>query len=102
MGLYESLKSSGRNTSSTVVMDAPGYFGGILIETDGTDDVVVNGYDYATTSASGTKLFPQITVAGADNYGGFFPPKPIRCDLGCYITVSGDGTEAFVAYTRKQ
>lgn len=99
MALYETLKSSDRQTSGTVVMDEKGYFGGIIIETDGSTNAVVNGYDDDSEATTGTQLFPEINVAAADFYGGFFPPKPIYCNVGCYITITGNNA-AFVAYYR--
>jgi len=94
MALSNVYTSSDRLTSTTNVTTNPGYFGGILIETDGSNDAVVNIYDSADTS--GTQLIPQITVTGSDHYGGVLFPKPIPFLTTLRVTISGTDA-AFVA-----
>ena len=95
MALSNVYISSDRLTQTANITINPGYLGGILIETDGTNDAVVNIYDSAYTS--GTQLIPQITVAGSDNYGGVLFQKPIPFLVTLRVTLSG-ANAAYVAY----
>lgn len=95
MALTQVYKSSDRLTQTTTITTNPGYFGGILIETNGSADAVVNIYD--STDTSGTQLIPQITVTGSDHYGGVIFAKPVPFLTALRVTLSGSSA-AFVAY----
>lgn len=99
MALFEALKPSGEKDADTAIMNAKGYFGGILIITDGTNDATVALWDNAS-AASGTEIAPAIKVAGGDNYGGFLLLRPIYCDNGIYANVSGTGAKYEVYYQK--
>lgn len=90
------LTSSGKITSSQAVTTQRCVFGGILIITDGTNDVTVTIYDHAS-AASGTAVW-ESTITGSDNYGGGILPHPIRCENGIYAALSGDGVETVIIY----
>jgi len=97
MALTQVYKSSDRQSDNTNITTNPGYFGGIIIETDGSTDVVVNIYD--STDTSGTQLIPQITVTGSDHYGGVIFPKPIPFVTALRVEASGTGNGYVVYYT---
>ena len=74
-------------------------FHGIVLKTDGSNNVTLNIYD--NTAASGTKLIPtDFVVPGSDYYFGYSPPKAIKCSNGVYISVSvaGGGSCAFQVF----
>lgn len=86
---------SGEKTSSVAISAIPCLFTGIEVITDGTNPATVILYDNATTN-SGTKLC-EITVVGAENYGGFTPP-PTKAHNGIYAAISGTGASCIVFY----
>lgn len=94
--MFTYYKSSGEKTSSGAIKASEGFLGGAIVLTDGTNDATVILYDN-DNAASGTKLF-EVTVAGADNYGGLVLPVPIRFDNGCYLSISGTGASCIVYY----
>ena len=89
--------NSGEKTASAVISAEGCVLAGVVVATDGTNDVTVTLYDHAT-EASGTKLLPTFTVKGADGIGGCCPPFPIRAVNGVYLELSGDGAKANVYY----
>lgn len=73
----------------------------ILIMTDGTNDAKVILYD---VSAAGdiavTNKISEITVVGADNYGGRAWPYPVRFSNGLYADVTGTGASYIIEWIR--
>ncbi len=80
---------------TTVIKAAPGQLHGVLIETDGTNDVYVQLFNHASNATN--PMTPNIHIAGADNYGGALG---IDCAfaLGCVIVLSGTNGVATVYY----
>jgi hypothetical protein len=77
--------SSGEKTASTVIKAGRCRLGGVLISTDGVNPAVVNLYNSAS-GATGKKLVPQLTVAGADNIGGAVVPN-VAANQGIYLEI---------------
>lgn len=88
--------SSGKKTSSATIKTGKGWWGGVLIQTDGTNDATITIYD--NTADSGTILY-QAIVPAANRYGGVGPlAAPIRFNTGCRLTVAGTGASGIVWY----
>lgn len=81
--------------ATTVVKASAGQLHGVLIETNGTNNVIVQFYNHASTATN--PMTPSIVVAGGDRYGG---AMNINCafSLGCVIVLSGTGGVATVYY----
>jgi len=92
----EGWLSSGEQAASVAIKTSAGRLHGILIETDGTDDVTAQLWD-DTDAAEGTSLTPAIKVAGGDNYGGVLGLN-VPFAVGCYLTLAGSGTENAIVY----
>jgi hypothetical protein len=78
-----------------MAITGPGAFGGIILLTDGTNNVTVNIYDNDKPLPDGNKLIPTNTVfTGTTRIWalGYDPPTPVS--LGVYVTISvaGGGT----------
>jgi len=86
-------------TGSLQVSTKRALFGGVVIETNGTNDAVVNVYNSASGGTT-PSVIPQITVTGSDNYGGVILPHPIICNEGLYVTISGTGAVMNVLYRK--
>ena len=82
--------SSGEKSADAVIRSSPGALCGVLINTDGTENITVKIYDHAT-AASGTVIYEQ-TVKGADITGGGLFSTPVNCDKGIYLDVTSSGT----------
>ena len=88
-------------TGDAAIKSSPGYFFGILVATDGTNDVTIQIYD--NTSGSGTKLLPDslvITTGSSDRWEqiSFNPPLPFS--TGLYVDVTTSGTVNYIVYYR--
>ncbi len=92
----EHFLSSGLKDADAAILAVPGKFGGVLIITDGTNPATVVVHDHAS-AASGTELFSGV-VAGASNFGSFFPSKSINARLGIFVNVTGTGAKYIVYY----
>lgn len=89
--------SSGEKTSSTAISAVPSFLTGVQIITDGTNNAKLILYDNAS-AASGTVLL-EMTIVGANNYGGRNWTFPIVCSNGIYAAVTGTGASYIVEYT---
>jgi hypothetical protein len=87
--------SSGLKSSSSVVINKPGYLIGSRFFTTGADDGSLICYDNAT-SASGTIVEKLTTITG-DNFGGSNNVIPVKFNSGLYCAVTGTGG-AFIIY----
>lgn len=92
------MKSSGQQTADGVVMASDGRFFGITITPDGSNNVTVTVYDSAS-AASGTKITPDIVVAGNGGTQEWSPPiEPVDCIEGIYVDITTDGTVKYNVY----
>lgn len=87
---------SGEENGNAVISAAAGQLHGILIETDGTNDVTAQLFD--DPDSADTPVTPAIVVAGGDNYGGVMGID-VAVSNGIYLTLSG-GTPVAVVYYR--
>jgi len=96
--------SSGSKTGSAVISAVACDFCGIIIALDGSSAVTLNVYDNAT-EASGDKLIPTLVIPTSATIRVFNLDliDGVRAMNGVYIdvSVSGQGSCAYVAYTRK-
>jgi len=91
--------SSGEKSAATQsIKTGAGVLHGIMIETDGAQDVTAQLSDDAD-GTSGTKLTTAIVVPATDRYGGVFGMN-VAFSTGCYLTLSGSGTEVAIVYYR--
>lgn len=94
--LLGGYKSGGLKTSSELIKTGPGYFGGILILTDGTNAAIVTVYDNKNELSG--KMLWKTKVPGSDEYGCGLFPKPIIFSNGCNVELSGTGASYIVYY----
>lgn len=86
----EFRKLSAEVTGTGTVVTGKTVFCGLLVTTDGTNDVTITLYD--NTSAAGTKLMPGSPVfKGSDNIGGIEFDKGILAEIGIHIVISVAG-----------
>ena len=93
------MRTSGIKTEDMAILARPGYFHGIEIITDGTNNASVIVYDNAS-AASGTVIF-QGTILGANNFGGVIFIDPVEMFKGIYIDMTGTGMSYIVYYRVK-
>lgn len=94
---HGACSSTGKLTSSQLIVSRAGLLTSCLVRTDGTNAATVTIYD--NTAASG-KILGEWLVAGASGYGGRnWPEKAFaQFDIGLYISISGTGAWAIVEY----
>jgi hypothetical protein len=96
--LTATARSSGeKGPGGVAIVTGPGVLLGVIISTNGTDDVVVDVYDNTAVGSAAQRLIPTITVEGDQRLGGVIP-VPVEFDTGCYLNVSGDGAKVVVHY----
>jgi len=80
-----------------VVSDEPCVLAAIIIKSDGTNNVVLNVYDWnektSGTHTAKTKLIPKLTVDASADYGGIDFNHPVRCRSGIVAVTTGSGSE---------
>jgi hypothetical protein len=86
-------------TASAKITDGRGYFGGIIITTDGTNNVTVDVRD-ATTAGTGTKLIPTTVILANERVKSISAPQFYW--TGVYVTVTTSGTTEYVVYYEKR
>ena len=91
------LPSGQKGVGSYLIATGPGVLLGVIITTNGTDDVTVDLYNKLETGVDAEKLIPTFVVAGADMAGGVIPP-PVEFVVGCYMVVSGTGAKVVAYY----
>jgi len=89
-------------TASAASVSGSCVFYGIIVQTDGTNNVTLNVYD--NTAASGTNLTPDdIVILGSSRAWTLSYSPGALCSTGVYVevTVAGAGTCSFqVLYTQ--
>lgn len=93
------MRTLGLQTADKAILARPGYFHGIEIITDGTNDASVIVYDNAS-AASGTIVF-QGTIKGINNFGGVIFIDPVEMFNGIYIDMTGTGMSYIIYYRVK-
>jgi hypothetical protein len=98
--LPSTAKPSGqKGVGGVTIVTGPGVLLGVLISTNGTNDVTVDIYDGTAVGTDDDKLIPTIVIPGSQRLGGVIPP-PVEFDTGCHLLVSGTGAKV-VAYTQE-
>ena len=96
--------SSIYTADQTAVYSGDCWFYGLLLATDGTNNVTVKVYDSLTNA--GTQVFPDwIATTSATNRMSvisFDPPLQMKTGISVDITVGGGGSAAYVVYYREQ
>lgn len=76
--------------ASGVLLGGPGFLGGVLVATDGTNDPTVTVFDSAS-DATGTEILPTTTfdasALGLNGYVGIID----ECLKGAYVLIAGAG-----------
>ncbi len=93
--LMEGWLYSPEQTAPAVIKASPGQLHGIIIETDGTNDVTAQLYD--DPDSADTPMTPAIKVAGGDNFGGFLG-MDVAAENGIYMALTGGTPIATVIY----
>lgn len=87
-------------TASGTVFTGKGCVVGFLIGKDGVNDPSVTIYD--GTDNTGTEIVPTATYdASALGIDGAMPCVRIRCQTGCYVAISCQGTVEVVIYFKQ-
>ena len=94
-GVTENIATHSIKTESASICTGRGFFYGIIVRTDGTNNVTLNVYDSGT--ASGNRLLPSnIVINGVNNVSGWaFGTDPaLKFTAGVYVdaSVAGGGT----------
>ena len=88
-------------TADTQILTKGGSLCSILIMTDGSNDARVILYDVsAVANIAVTNKLVEITVAGADNYGGRIWADPVRFTEGIYADINGTGASFIIEWNR--
>jgi hypothetical protein len=93
----EKCISSGKNTSSAVVLASPGTYCGVRGITNGTNNTTCAVYNNAT-AGSGIEV-DEWTTLGSNYSGGDNAPEPgVTAGNGLYVTVTTTGGGCIVYY----
>ena len=85
-----------RLTADGVITNQPALWYGILIETDGTNNVTLVLYN--SKSGATNEVIGKMIVAGSNYYGGVAYPFGIICSEGIFADVTGTGAAFWVYY----
>lgn len=91
--MNSSIRSLGESTADGVIRSGRTRLAAVEIITDGSNNATVILYD--NTAASGTKVFEGGAV-GADLSKFIEFPRPVKCDNGLYLDISGTGASCIV------
>ena len=91
--MYMTANSSGEQSGNTLIMTGPCLMTGLQVVTDGTTNGKVIIQD-GTTAAGTVKC--EMTVVGANHYGGRNWTAPIKFTTGIYVTGTGANSTYFV------
>jgi hypothetical protein len=83
-------------TASASITTGPGVFGGIVLATDGTNAVTLTVYD--SSAASGTKLFPTMTITTSATDRIQSIAFPVRYYTGLYVSITCAGSVEYTVY----
>jgi len=94
--------SSNSKAASAQICDGAGFFYGIVLTTDGTNDATITFYDSLT--ATGTEFFPETVFATSADLRDhkILLPFPVNFNTGCYIKMAGTGVKYAVLYRKKR
>lgn len=98
---YQKLPTTGwlisgeYGVATTVIKASAGILHGVLIETDGTNNVTVQLYNHASSATN--PITPSIVVAGGDRYGGVMNIDA-DCSNGIVLVLSGTNGVATIFY----
>jgi hypothetical protein len=83
-------------TATAAITTASGYFGGVILATDGTNNVTISVYDNAS-AASGTKLLPTtvVTTSAANRSTAIDVNPAVRFYNGIYVEITCAGTVTY-------
>ena len=91
--IQHSISSGEQAGATTVVITGPAAMSGLQVCTDGINAAKVIIDD----SVDGTGTVKcEMTVVGANHYGGRNWTRPIEFTAGIYVTLSGSGGSYFV------
>lgn len=94
---FPDYETTGNQTASGHVVTTNVVFGGILVSTDGSNDVTFTVYK-GSSAVDANALTPKnMVVKAANSYGGVFIRHPVRCAEGIYVAISG-GSPNYVVY----
>jgi len=101
--LQNYVTSSGENTATASVLSTAGFLYGIMVVTDGSNDVTIDLHDNAS-AASGDKLVPTMVLNAVSNSRVISIPfsVPIAYSKGIYATITTSGTVKYNLYYRQQ
>ena len=90
--------SSGEKTADALIKTGSGYFLGIIVMPDGTNDVTISSYD--NTAGSGTEFLPTLLIPGDGGPYVLMMPSALEVRNGIYIDITlGAGTVAYAIIT---
>lgn len=84
---------SGEKTAAATIASKAAIVGGIVVNTDGTNDATCIVYDSADNSGP---IVARIIVKGTDDTGG--QVIPFRTNTGLYVTIAGTGAKYQIYY----
>ena len=88
-------------TAAKQIRVGSGILTRVSIKTNGTDNATVILYDVAAAGdIAVTNKLEEITVLGANHYGGFDWSHPVKYTAGLYCTVTGTGASYIVEYKK--
>lgn len=94
------IEMSAVKTADGTVFSGSGFLYGIIVNTDGTNDVTLNGL-YDNTAASGTRLLPtDLVVAGEVVTAAIDFNPPLVYNVGVTMDLTTAGTTNIMFYYR--
>ena len=99
-GRYQISQISTVKTDDAAVVTENCVFDGLIVVTDGTNNVTFNIYDNAS-AASGTKLIPtDLIVLGSSRTFALSYDPPVEAVNGIYVDITTSGTVAYMILYR--
>ena len=95
--------NSATYTASAAVVTEQGYFDGMAIQTDGSNNVTLNVFDLAASSTGGREMVPTNTIIEANTgISALAFDPPLSFSKGIYVeATAGAGTFAYQVIWRK-